>query len=140
MIEMEYYNEILDKPIILYTSKYKDYIYYIINYGTHPCCYVCLSKGHKYFGKHYDDIHISCHGGLTFSNECLDNIIPYTKGYWIIGWDYAHCGDYYGFCKELVAGHKYTTKELIIDCQDVIEELIQDNKLLKEKYDRYTNN
>lgn len=127
MIEMKYYNKILEKPIILYTNKYKDYIYYIINYGTHPCCYVYLSKGHKYFGKHYDDIDINCHGGLTFSYNQLHDIMPSEKNYWIIGWDYAHYGDYVGLCKEL-AGHKYTTEELIKDCQDVIDQLIQANK------------
>lgn len=46
------------------------------------------------YGKHYDDIHISCHGGITYSR----NYLPYVddqKGDWWIGFDCGHYGDGY---------------------------------------------
>lgn len=63
--------------------------------------YVVLPKGHKYHGKHYDDIDVDIHGGLTFSEEVNEEILEHwgsllTKediGCWIIGFDCAHYGD-----------------------------------------------
>ena len=51
----------------------------------HHCAYVRIPRDHPYFEVHYDDINISVHGGLTFS-EMVDG------EYWI-GWDYGHGGD-----------------------------------------------
>jgi len=114
---------VLDKGI---NNGYK---YAIISYGTHPCCYVFLPKGHKYYGKNYDDIDIDCHYGLTFSEDDLP-YNPLQNDDWIIGWDYAHCGDYYGIyeMKELKKfdnskDKKWTTKELQQEVFDVIKQL-----------------
>lgn len=38
-------------------------------FGGHLCGYVKIPEGHNYFCKDYDDIPVSCHGGLTFSDE-----------------------------------------------------------------------
>jgi len=52
----------------------------------HLCGYVLLPGGHPYFGKHYDDIPVEVHGGLTFS---------LTEGdYHRIGFDCAHYWDF----------------------------------------------
>ena len=43
--------------------------YYIVSYGTHPCCYIKIPEGHELFGIDYWDIEdVYCHGGLTFSS------------------------------------------------------------------------
>lgn len=52
----------------------------------HLCGYVRLPKGHPFYGKHYDDLDLDVHGGLTYSREAED-------GTWKIGFDCAHLGD-----------------------------------------------
>ena len=103
--------------IILDEGVYNNVKYKIVSYGTHPCCYVFLPKGHKYYGKNYDDIDIDCHGGLTYSKED-DN------SNWVIGWDYAHFDDYtmlsgvvYPYAK------KWTTEEMLEEVKRVIGQL-----------------
>lgn len=65
--------------------------------------YIILPKGHKYHGKHYDNIPIKAHGGLTFAESASLNMTnsywDYTniplirKDDWIIGFDTSHSGD-----------------------------------------------
>lgn len=124
-----YYDERLEKPIILENGKCKGYEYYIITLGSHPCCYVLLPKGHKFYGMNYDDIPIECHYGLTYSRDYLlmDNVI--TGGEWVIGWDYAHSGDYYSsLCTNAMSyGHKYTLEELRTAVREVIDQLVKED-------------
>ena len=54
-------------------------------YIKHLCGYVILTKDNKFYGKHYDDIPVQVHGGLTFSD--------FYEGDWMIGFDCAHHGD-----------------------------------------------
>ena len=111
--------DMLDKGI------YKGYHYAIVSFGSHPCAYIELPKGHKYYGKDYDDIPIDCHGGLTYSREgILPSSNDYHKdGYWI-GWDYAHLGDYCGWLNVFDStGKKWTTEEILQEVKEVIEQL-----------------
>lgn len=55
-------------------------------FGGYINGYVTIPKEHPYYEKHYDDMEIDCHGGLTFS-EISDNK-------YMIGFDCAHSGDY----------------------------------------------
>lgn len=48
--------------------------------------YVDLPKDHPMWGKHYDDIPVEVHGGLTYSEKTPD-------GMWRVGFDTAHLGD-----------------------------------------------
>ena len=123
-----YYDKRLKIPKILENEKYKGYKYYIITLGSHPCCYVLLPKGHQYYGKFYNDIPIECHFGLTYSKPTLfrDNVIK--NGEWVIGWDYAHIGDYSIFHLPLmessIDGHKWTLEELRYEVYEVINQLV----------------
>lgn len=57
--------------------------------------YIAIPKGHPFYGKHYDEIDIEVHGGLTFS-EFSDFFKDYEDGnapYWWIGFDFNHYGD-----------------------------------------------
>lgn len=47
--------------------------------------YVAIPKGHPYYGRHYDDIDVRIHGGLTYGRM--------EDGMWVIGFDTAHGGD-----------------------------------------------
>lgn len=118
------------KVELLFKATYKGYNFYILNLGTHPTAYVNIPAGHPYYFKHYDDIDIDVHGGLTYSENFL-YIDKNTKieGFFI-GWDYAHWGDYFGyFINDEILGKgndkakKWTTDEIIQECLDAIEQL-----------------
>ena len=121
------------KPKILARNSYKGYEYFCVSYGTHPCAYVVVAKGQPYYNaRTYEDAEsLPCHGGCTFANRGYDGII--SEDFTALGWDYAHCGDftsyYYARSTEFVVtrrlqdNKKWTTKELIRDCEHVIEYL-----------------
>lgn len=64
------------------------------------CGYVAVPPGHPDHGKEYNDgIKVEVHGGLTYSNFCLNNICHTPKegepdNVWWFGFDCAHAGDY----------------------------------------------
>lgn len=61
------------------------------------CGYVAVSSEHPYYGKHYDDIELEVHGGLTYSNSCEGKICHRTENddnkFWWFGFDCAHLLD-----------------------------------------------
>lgn len=79
---------------VLLKSEHAGHEFVIIHNGDgYRCGYVKVTPGHPWFGKDYDQIECTVHGGLTFSE--MD--VPCGKGgpddgYWI-GFDCAHCGD-----------------------------------------------
>ena len=121
-----YYNKRLEEPVVLEQGNYKGYDYYIITLGTHPCCYVVLPKEHEYYKESCFDIPIECHYGLTYSESNLMDRLEEGK-YWVIGWDYAHFGDYLSYYIALLDGdengHKWTLDELRQEVYLVIEQL-----------------
>lgn len=123
MKEMMYQSEAIIGGEILDSGEIDGYKYKIVNYGPHPCAYVCLPKDHKFYGLPYDQIDIDCHGGLTYDAKKDDE-------YWI-GWDYAHFGDYSGydiFSSMGVFGKIWTTAEILEEVKDVIKQLCEANK------------
>lgn len=126
MKEMVYMNKSIVE--LLDSGTYDGYEYAIVSRGLHPCAYVKLPKGHKYYGLDYDDIPVDCHCGPTYAESYLD-IIPLNSGWWI-GWDYGHCCDYSGFMMheywlDCNTSHykKWTTAEIFEDVKRVIEQL-----------------
>jgi hypothetical protein len=81
------YNELgLSAPIALLRSQTSQYM--TIGWGNG---YVRIPEGHEYYDKNYNEIDVSVHGGLTFSEHITDgNVLP--KGFWV-GFDTAHYGD-----------------------------------------------
>ena len=67
-------------------AEYKGYKYMTIAYIGTINGYVEIPKDNPLYGKHYDEIDIKCHGGLTFSGEMGD--FEYC-----IGFDTNHLGD-----------------------------------------------
>lgn len=125
------YDENIDKQIVK-QEVYLGYQYYIVSYGSHPCCYIKLTKKDKLYKVDYSNINLLVHGGMTYSRSELwcDN-----DDAWYIGWDYAHYGDYM-LCKynnELIMeGHKWTLNELQEDVKKTIEELFNMNEKNKD--------
>ncbi len=62
-------------------------------FGGHLCGYIKIPENHKFYAKHYDDIDLSVHGGLTYS-------AMEENGFWI-GFDCAHFSDITPSSKEL---------------------------------------
>lgn len=66
--------------------------------GTHNG-YVVVPKGNSYFGREYDDVDISIHGGWTFGTSAKELDWEELKdeykndNYWVFGWDSLHAGD-----------------------------------------------
>lgn len=123
--QMEYGIE--RKIEVLFEGTYKGYQFYILSLGTHPTAYIEIPKESKLFGKDYDDINISVHGGLTYADDHLQDI---KKDTWFIGWDYAHLGDYFGFDSLFDTGinrksKKWTTEEIFDDVVNAIEQIIE---------------
>ena len=120
--EMEYLKEAVFD--ILAMGEYRGHRYVVISYGYHPCAYVSMPKGRAILTSG-----IVCHGGITYVNKDLEGI-PSDENTWWIGWDYAHHGDYSGLLW-LMGGKKWTTKEIVEECERVIEQ-IEDDENVKE--------
>lgn len=119
--------------VALARGKYEGYPFIVLSLGTHPTAYVCLPKGHPYFGKDYDFPDIDVHGGFTYANnEVAKSTI---KDRWWLGWDYAHVGDYMGYYSpggpldEFYEKHghdkdkRWTRDEIVEHAKDVIRQL-----------------
>lgn len=135
---MNYYKERIHPSEVLCIGKYKRYDFFILNMGTHPTAYVRVPKTHPFFGKFYDHCnppHGFSGGPFTFADSSsnfanfLDKPIP--NG-WYLGWDYAHSGDFIG-CSSL-EGRKYTTEEIIADCKDVINYLLEEQNEPRKRH------
>ena len=113
---------------------YKGFHYTIVSYGTHPCAYVEIPEKHDLYNVSDEDklIDIDCHGGITYVSA-TGIIKPSNKnhrdGHWI-GWDYGHYMDYvyspYNFAPldDKIDDKKWTTKEILEDVKNVIEQLM----------------
>lgn len=73
------------------------------NHGGALCGYVGVPREHPAYGKHYNEISVEVHGGLTFSGPCQERAestgichIPgegETDAVWWHGFDCSHLGD-----------------------------------------------
>ena len=73
------------------TFTYEGYKCLIVRHPEfgHLCGYVGIPEGHKYYKKHYDDVPLEVHGGLTFSDFWEDE----NDNLWYLGFDCAHAWD-----------------------------------------------
>lgn len=105
--------------------------------GSNRCGYVRVPPTHPFHGKHYDDVDVNVHGGLTFASvePCAhdDGI-----GWWF-GFDCAHAGDCShdpanppDYMKKLIAEnptlwrdneHFWTHNEVVYETEKLAEQL-----------------
>lgn len=91
----------------------------------HRCGYVGIPKGSMHYGKHYNDIPIDCHGGVTYSENYLISVSltgdkdadAKLSGLWWIGFDCAHWLDMPDYSALYAA---YQSRPDIIKCAEVI--------------------
>lgn len=98
--------------------------FYVVNQGgSHPCAYIVLPK---FNGTSYNDIPVECHGGLTYGQRDLEGV-KLEDGEYVIGWDYAHWGDYISGMDIGGSGgftpKKWTTDEIVNEVMDVCRQL-----------------
>jgi len=111
---------------LLAKGTHKGLDYYVISLGSHPCAYV------DYKDYLVDEDNIECHGGVTYHEDHLHLPDGPIKGNFI-GWDYSHCYDYtrYDGASGVLSfwpGEKHTTDEMIADCINVIEQIVEVDK------------
>ncbi len=121
------YEPQMRKEDFLERGTYKGFSYMVVSYGQHPCCYIEIPQGHKFYRKDYDSNElrdIDCHGGLTFADfrDFGDGLNYY------IGWDYAHYNDYAGYYmlfdpQPTIPLKKWTTEEMSNECKSVIDQI-----------------
>lgn len=90
------------------------------------CGYVGLAKNHPCFQVSYDDIPVSVHGGLTYSNVGKDGL------YWV-GFDCIHAGDRHEGESE-DRGHFWLLDEVVEETNRLAEQLT--NVSIKEIFDK----
>ena len=109
--------------IVLDEGKYLNMAYTIIDVGSHPNAYIGMGTKHRLAGRHYDHIELAVHGGLTYSEYGTGFFL--RKGYYWIGWDYAHLGDCAAFAKMdrySKNDKKWTFKEIFTHVLQAIED------------------
>jgi hypothetical protein len=75
----------------------------MIVHGSHRCGYVGVPQGHPAYHKEYDTLHLSVHGGVTFTDltgpKPFENLadkeypVPTDDYIWWVGFDCAHAYD-----------------------------------------------
>lgn len=121
--QMEYTPD--NKNEVLVADEYNGHDFVVKSMGWHPTAYVRLNKEEPI---NLDDI--KCHCGVTYSEDHLNMDGLRVKGFWV-GWDYGHACDFNGIClrPEMEAlsrhGKKWTTEEIVAECKNVIDQLIE---------------
>ena len=119
------YDITVKKPERVADGLYRGFHFYVLTMGSHPCAYVDMigTKDYRFCADEID-----CHGGITYESTELATVD--YKSYFI-GWDYAHNGDYLTFNDRLAKeygepyrAHKYTISEIVKECANVIDQII----------------
>lgn len=122
-----------DKKNWVYTCKngikFECYIRRVTRSG-HLCGYVHLTTDNDYFGLDYDNIPVTCHGGLTYASE-HDNE-------WVIGFDCAHYGDLHPFYSDTeIYGNTGTYRDMEFvtrECESICEQISEKSKAQKRAH------
>ena len=119
-----YYNDPRGKRNLLDVICGSNAIALIVTYGSHPCIYISLNKS-------IDIDLLDVHGGVTFEETSLDFGKFKLESEQIIGWDYAHAGDFTYFGDSYICfGHEWNMFELRGEARDALKQI---DKILQEK-------
>ena len=106
----------------IYHDEVREGVRFIVMRGPGAlCAYAGVPERHPLAGHNYDNLPVSCHGGLTFAGKG-DELRP--EGWYWYGWDYAHSEDYC-FYYDSPLGHnlvfvKSTSKKWLVE--DVVRD------------------
>lgn len=126
--EMVYTTYANREKAMLAEGRYKGYNYWVLSLGTHPCAYVQIPSWSPCF--HNDRACLSLqspYGGVTYIENDVYALPQKQSNGYFIGWDYAHCEDYYGDYnnEENTVLRKHTTAEIVECCKKTIDELVE---------------
>ena len=123
MTGQQLYDITVEKPERVAYGVYRGFHFYILTMGSHPCAYVDVRDSELIADE------INCHGGITYERTELATVD--YKSYFI-GWDYAHYNDFLTFNDRLAKeygepyrAHKYTLSEIVKECTNVIDQIIE---------------
>lgn len=105
------------------SGEWKGYKFHIVTVGTHPDAYIELSK--KEIKRPWERI-LEVHGGVTYQEKSCHYSFPEMNGKALVGWDYAHCDDYYFSTLGEGNGKKWTSDEIVDECVSAIEQIIKE--------------
>lgn len=114
-----YNNE--DKRQVVEVGMMDGCMYVITTMGTHPCAYLVLPDSHPCS-------HLTCREQpltvreITYSRSVDEFEEINMPDSWIVGWDYAHYGDYM-HNRRSRDGHKYTLEEIRLDVLEMVHDL-----------------
>lgn len=75
----------------VFVDEFEEGVRFLIMRGpVSLCAYVGIPPSHPLAGWDYDDLNVTCHGGLTYAGTGVHGD---GETYWY-GWDYTHSGDY----------------------------------------------
>jgi len=112
------------------------YDYYIVSIrGNHPCAYIALEQDDVLYGRDIEDeLPLVVHGGITYCQKGVQfNGVEDNR--WIIGWDYAHAGDFTRMLLESdnwgdETGKKYSIGEIMKDIFEMAKFLNEVNSIM----------
>lgn len=118
---------------IIASGEHSGVKFYICNLnGMHPTAYLRIPKGKPLYGAEYDyaSEFIDVHYGFTYARDNLLGVENDDES-WFLGWDYGHHGDFAGYYlrdpndNDYIAthAHKWTTDEIVKECEKACEEL-----------------
>lgn len=113
------------------SGEWKGYKFHIVTVGSHPNAYIELSQ--KEIEMPWEGI-LEVHGGVTYKERSCHYSFPEMEGKAMVGWDYAHCCDYYvpvfgGNPTE--TGKKWTSDEIVDECVSAIEQILVELRKLE---------
>jgi hypothetical protein len=125
----------------VFLDKFDEGVRLIIMRGPcNLCAYIGIPKEHPLAGFEYDDVPISCHGGLTYASEGGKQ---WPEGFYWYGWDYGHSGDATYYDEPPLRGmyshnddHKWTPGEVEEDSWTTIWEFQKLAKLAEKILER----
>lgn len=84
--------------------------------GMSLCGYVRVPEGHPDERKHYDDVQVKVHGGLTFRCKAIEG------GSWF-GFDTGHCDDWFSAGGIEYPGRIWTEDDVAAEVERLAEQL-----------------
>ncbi len=98
--------------IVILSGYYESRYFEIVTFMGHPNAYVSFPEGN--YEKDFEEIPLPVHGGCTFLGQ--------RSGKLMLGWDYAHLGDFCAMNAEF-GGKKWTLISILAEVISAIDKL-----------------
>lgn len=121
---------------VLLHKTYKGIPFYILSLGSHPTCYIDLKNttldGIDYGNDILEDIEV--HFGFTYSADHLWISNEESIDGWFLGWDYAHCNDFFlRPDSRNIYGKRYNIVDLFMEVVKVIDQIKRIEEMRKDE-------